>query len=137
MTRSPRYITPRLLVPLPLIALAGTLLLSACDIETRDSAITYDVPGGDPRLGQRAINAYGCSSCHIVPGVVGANGTVGPPLTHWAEREYIAGSLPNTPENLIFWVQYPQDVEPGTAMPDLDVSEADARNIAAYLYTLK
>ncbi|MBI3969368.1 MAG: c-type cytochrome [Chloroflexi bacterium] len=95
------------------------------------------VPGGDPRLGPAAIRTYGCGSCHIIPGVPGARGKVGPPLTSMAERAFIAGQLPNTPANLIRWIQQPQAVEPGTAMPDLRVSEADVRHIAAYLYTLE
>jgi cytochrome c1 len=61
---------------------------------------------------------------------------VGPPLTDWAQRRYIAGLLPNTPENLVKWLRYPQDVEPGTVMPNMDVTEQDARDMAAYLYTL-
>ena len=40
-----------------------------------------------------------------------------------------------TPENLIRWVIAPREVDPRTAMPDVGVSPADARDIAAYLYT--
>ena len=97
-----------------------------------------DVPGGTPEQGERAIKQkYGCGACHVIPGVAGATGMVGPPLTNWAKRVYIAGSLPNTPDNLVLWIRQPQAIEPGTAMPDLGVSEEDARDIAAYLYTLR
>jgi cytochrome c2 len=68
---------------------------------------------------------------------VGAHSAVGPPLDRWAERHYIAGSLLNTPDNLIYWIRYPQAVEPGTAMPDLGVTEEDAAHMSAYLYTLR
>lgn len=96
------------------------------------------VAGGDVEAGQDALRAYGCISCHTVPGVSGSfRATVGPPLTGWAEREYIAGSLANTPENLLVWIQDPQAIEPGTVMPTLGVTEQDARDIAAYLYTLE
>lgn len=98
---------------------------------------TPTVPGGEPERGQRALRAYGCGACHMVPGVPGADGLVGPPLIKWAHRSYIAGQLPNTPANLVRWIRDPQAVEPGTAMPDLGVTEDDARDIAAYLYTLK
>lgn len=94
------------------------------------------VPDGDPALGKRAIELYGCMSCHAIPGVKQADANVGPPLTAWANRRYIAGLLPNEPDNLIAWIINPQAFEPGTAMPSLGVSEEDARNIAAYLYTL-
>lgn len=97
-----------------------------------------DVPGGRPERGSRVMRStYGCGACHVVPGVTGAEGMVGPPLTSWARRVYVAGNLPNTPENLVLWIRHPQAVEPGTAMPDLGVNEEDARDIAAYLYTLK
>jgi cytochrome c len=62
---------------------------------------------------------------------------VGPPLTMFARRAYIAGQLPNEPDNLIRWIRDPQAVEPGTAMPSLGVEPAVARDMAAYLYTLR
>jgi cytochrome c1 len=62
---------------------------------------------------------------------------VGAPLTAFARRAYIAGNLPNTPENLVAWLRDPQAIEPGTAMPNLEVSETDARHLAAYLATLR
>lgn len=82
---------------------------------------------------QEAIDTYGCGSCHTIPGIRGADGLVGPPLTRFHERAYIAGQLPNTPENLVHWIMNPQEVAPGTAMPDLEVVEEDARVIATYL----
>jgi cytochrome c len=57
-----------------------------------------------------------------------------PPLHRFYQRSFIAGRLPNTEDNLIRWIQDPQQVEPGTAMPDLGVTEDEARDIAAYLY---
>jgi cytochrome c1 len=62
---------------------------------------------------------------------------VGPPLDRYGRRVYIVGRLPNTPENLTAWLRTPQRYEPGGAMPNLDVTERDARDIAAYLYTLR
>jgi cytochrome c len=62
---------------------------------------------------------------------------VGPPLTMFARRAYIAGQLTNQPDNLIRWIQNPQAVEPGTAMPNLGVIPEIARDMAAYLYTLQ
>jgi cytochrome c len=93
--------------------------------------------GADPRAGRAAIRQYGCGNCHTIPGVTGARGIVGPPLTAWARRALIAGAVPNTPDQLMRWIQDPQSIEPGTAMPDLGVPEATARDIAAYLYTLR
>jgi cytochrome c len=95
------------------------------------------VPEGDPAAGARAIGAHGCGSCHTIPGIDGADATVGPPLNRWSRRGYIAGALPNTPDDLVRWISDPQGVEPGTAMPDLGVPPVVARDIAAYLYKLE
>lgn len=99
------------------------------------------VPGaeptlGDPDRGARLISDYGCGSCHVVPGVDGADGLVGPPLTDFGRRSYIAGMLPNNADNLQTWIRDPQRIVPGNAMPDLGVPAVDARDIAAYLLTL-
>jgi cytochrome c len=115
--------------------LAAALLAAGCDRGARHDAPI--VPGGDARLGPQAMRSYGCQSCHTIPGVRGANAVVGPPLDRFGYRVYIAGEVPNTPENLVRWVQHPRHVRPGTAMPDVGVTEEDARHIAAYLYTLR
>lgn len=91
------------------------------------------VPGANPARGAQLIASYGCGSCHTVAGVRGADGLVGPPLTRFGQRSYIAGELINNPENLQRWIRDPQAVEPGTAMPDLGVSAVDARDIAGFL----
>jgi cytochrome c2 len=95
------------------------------------------VLGGDAQRGRESIRSYGCDACHTIPGVRGANALVGPPLNQMARRTYIAGHLPNTPENMMIWVRSPQAVLPGTAMPDTGVTDRDARDIVAYLYTLR
>ena len=92
---------------------------------------------GDPAKGGDLILAVGCGSCHVVPGIVDANGLVGPPLDHMGRRQYVAGVLRNTPENLVHWIQHPQQVVPGNAMPEMGISEEEARQMAAYLYTLQ
>lgn len=108
-------------------------LLGACTAKEQ----TPIVEGGDPYRGAQAIQREGCHSCHRIPGIRGANSYVGPPLNGWSARQYIAGNLQNTPENLIAWIMDPQAIEPGTAMPDMDIDEQEARDIAAYLYTLQ
>lgn len=94
------------------------------------------VAGGDPERGATAITAYGCGGCHTIPGIRDADGTVGPPLTDYAMRGYVAGVLPNWPRHLVRWIVNPPAISPQTAMPALGVTEQDARDIAAYLYTL-
>ena len=122
--------TPRLLTALTAMA-AAALGLSACRAPARQ------IHGGDAKRGKAAIVAYGCGSCHMIPGVTGAHGKVGPPLTDWSERDYIAGEVPNSADFLVRWIEMPQAIEPNTAMPNLRVTEGEARDIAAYLYTLR
>ncbi len=93
--------------------------------------------GGDPRRGRALVRTYGCGTCHQIPGVRGATGTVGPPLAGIANRSYVAGKLDNTPLNLMRWIRTPREVSPGTAMPDMGVTDTDARDLAAYLETLR
>ena len=95
------------------------------------------VAGGKAKEGPAAMRAYGCGSCHVIPGVRGADGKAGPPLAAWAGRRFIAGRVPNTPDELVSWIIHPQGIKPGSAMPDMGVTDQDARHIAAYLYTLK
>jgi mono/diheme cytochrome c family protein/cytochrome c2 len=95
------------------------------------------VRAGDPHRGLMAMQQYACTTCHRIPGIVGAYAYVGPPLEGVASRKYLAGRLPTSPENLIRWIRDPKSVSPTTLMPDLKVSEEHARDMAAYLYTLK
>lgn len=91
----------------------------------------------DPARGKTAMLMYACVTCHHIPGVVGASAPVGPPLDGMARRGYIAGSLRNTPENMVRWLRAPQEVNPLSAMPHLYVGERDARDMAAYLATFR
>lgn len=94
------------------------------------------IPGGNVDRGAELLGAYGCGGCHVIPGIAGAVGEVGPPLAGIADRSFLAGNLRNEPAALIRWIRFPQEIEPGTAMPDLGVGEGQARHMAAYLYTL-
>jgi cytochrome c len=119
-----------------LITLTTALLLAACGSDDRRVALT-EVPGGDPDRGRAAMTLYGCGACHTIPGLPGANASVGPPLDEFANRQFIAGQLANTADNLVLWIMDPQGVEPGTAMPNMGVTESDALDMAAYLATLR
>jgi cytochrome c len=109
--------------------------LSGCDADAQREAGATS--GGDMHRGAAAISRYGCGSCHTIRGISGANGLVGPPLTGIGSRVYVAGMLPNTPENLEHWVRNPTAFNEKTVMPNLGVTPQDATDIAAYLYSLK
>lgn len=100
-------------------------------------AFAESITGGAVNRGQHLIYSYNCGSCHVIPGIAEARGTIGPPLGGFGSRSYIAGVLINTPENLSRWVRNPQQIQAGNAMPNLGVTQEQAADIAAYLYTLQ
>lgn len=118
-----------------LLAAAIVTALAACGNRAEKEAAA--LTGGDPNRGKELIRQYGCYTCHTIPGVPGADAHVGPSLDQLAKRVYIAGKLDNSPENLATWIRNAPGVDPKTAMPNLGVTEADARDIESYLYTLK
>ena len=93
--------------------------------------------GGRAKAGKGAIARFGCGACHIIPGIDHASGRVGPSLRALARRAMIAGRLSNEPGALVAWIRTPEHVSPDTAMPQQRMSEREARDIAAYLYTLR
>lgn len=95
-----------------------------------------EVAGGDAERGKRLIQDYGCVACHAVPGIPHHGSNVGPPLEKMGKRVYVAGVVPNTPDQLVRWLRNPPAVDARTAMPNLGISEAEAKDMAAYLYTL-
>ena len=120
---------PRLILSLA----AAALLLAGCSRGSDPAARAI----GDADRGQALLGRLGCGACHVIPGVEGASGLVGPPLSGMASRTIIAGMLPNTPANMIRWLEAPQSIVPGNAMPNLELNDHDARDIAAYLATLR
>jgi cytochrome c len=95
------------------------------------------VSDGDADRAPDIFRAVGCASCHTIPGVDEADADVGPPLDRWSRREYIAGRLTNTPEHLLRWLLDPKNVDPRTAMPDVGLTDQEARDLVAYLYGLE
>jgi cytochrome c2 len=124
------------LLRMAVIALAAGLL-GGCYDEMADYTALRAPSGADASSGARLIGQYGCGECHIVPGISGAEGLVGPPLNKMARRVYIAGLLRNSPDNLAAWIENPQAIVPGNAMPAMGINNEQARDIVAYLYTLR
>src|SRR5690625_5284570 len=123
---------------MPALAVIGLVvwlaMLSGVERSGLATVVVHDV---DPERGIVVIRGIVCGRCHTIPGIHGADGLVGPPLDHWAKRSFIAGRLPNTPENLVQWIQDTHAIDPESAMPTLGLAEQQARDVAAYLYTLQ
>jgi mono/diheme cytochrome c family protein len=100
--------------------------------EKKDLAVA--LTRGNPALAASHMIYFGCGGCHTIPGVPGARGLVGPPLNGAKNRMYLGGVVENTPKNLIQWIVDPRALDPKSAMPKTGISEAQARDVAAYLY---
>ncbi len=113
------------------------ICLASCGRGDQHQHIAEVTTGGNVYRGAAMIGYYGCGSCHIIPGISGAVGRAGPPLSGIANRIYIAGVLQNTPPNMMRWIENPKAIDEKTVMPYLGVTHKDAADIAGYLYTLQ
>jgi cytochrome c len=109
-------------------------LLAACGVAQHSG---QQAVGGNASTGKQDLARYACGSCHTIPGVANAKGLIGPPLNNIGSRRIIAGKLPNTPDQMELWLRDPQSVWPGNAMPNEGVTDQEARDMAAYLFSLK
>ncbi|OWV92849.1 cytochrome C [Rhizobium sp. R72] len=109
---------------------AGTLLK---DARQRDE-VARELTGGDPSKAAPIFRRYGCTGCHRIPGIAGADGKVAAPLTEMRQRVYIGGVVDNNADNLVHWIVSPQAFSPKTAMPTTGITQQEARDLAAYLY---
>jgi cytochrome c2 len=115
-------------------------LLPGCSSEKPGPADATPVAAaatGDAARGKQIIDQYACLSCHKIPGFDGPQGSMGPSLEAFAGRKAIAGGIPNEPATIAAYLQNPQAVDPQNRMPPLGITEAEARDITAYLFTLK
>jgi cytochrome c len=110
----------------------GALISAACA-----SSASQQLQHGNSERGVRLLEQYQCAACHRIPGVPGPQGRFGPALTSTGRATYLAGHLPNTPGTLARFIAAPQEIKPGTLMPDMGVSPAEARDMAAYLSGLR
>jgi cytochrome c2 len=94
------------------------------------------VSGGDVRRGEAALHRHDCGVCHVIPGIPGAVGRVGPSLVEYSRFPYLAGKFPNQPELLMRFLVDAPSLVPETAMPAIAMNAQEARDIAAYLYEL-
>lgn len=115
--------------PRDIAAIVLLLALASCEAPPQSGV-------GNPDTGRAVIASVGCGACHRIPGVAGASGIVGPSLRDFAERPLIGGTHVNEPSVLVGWVRNAPELSPDTGMPRMPLSEQEARDAAAYLYTL-
>jgi cytochrome c len=95
-----------------------------------------NVPG-DPNVGRMLFEQRGCGGCHTLRGLPSAVGVAGPRLDNTAVRPTIAGDqISNTPDNMARWIFDPPSIKPSSTMPAVGVTEQEARDLAAFLYSL-
>ncbi|MFN4140409.1 c-type cytochrome [Aestuariivirga sp.] len=121
---------------------AAQLLLPVCAVvlagcEEPSIAPARELVRGDSSAGKAAILNVSCGICHVIPGVPGAHGAVGPSLDGFARRSLIAGIAPNRPALLVRWVRDAPSISPSTGMPAMPLSDEEAVDVAAFLYTLR
>jgi cytochrome c2 len=127
---------------LVVLAFAAMALLVAAGalteyfVDTRREVVdkAMKMTGGNPERAPDLLRRYGCAGCHQIPGVPGARGRVGPPLAGLAQRVYVAGTLPNTPDNVVKFILHPRAHSPNTAMPITGIDARGARDVVAYLF---
>jgi cytochrome c2 len=113
------------------------VLFAACSSSGFDFAKGTSLTGGNPQVGKEKIVLHDCHSCHVIPGVEGDAHVLGPTLDHWSRRSSIISKWPNNPPNLENWIRHSEQLLPGTTMKMLSVNEQDAKDIAAYLFSIR
>src|SRR5687767_12581653 len=111
------------------------MLTLACNREQRSAPKAQPAtPQADAR---QLITQYGCNVCHVIPGIEGVQGSLGPSLAGVASRPTLSeGAVPNSPANLARFIREPASLNPQTSMPPIGITDAEAETIAAYLLTL-
>jgi cytochrome c oxidase subunit 2 len=100
----------------------------------KDTSAAAAPQGPEHAQGEKLFMTKGCMGCHSLQAVKAPQGLIGPNLANVGSRSYIAaGWLKNTDENLERWIREPQAVKKGVLMPNLGVTEQEARALRAYL----
>jgi cytochrome c1 len=113
------------------------MLLCLAGCGEGETPVAQRVTDGNDAKGREIVMRVGCGACHKIPGILGARGIVGPSLEHFAKRSMIGGVVANQPGMLVRWVRQAPALAPDTAMPAMPITEDEARDVAAYLYTLR
>ncbi len=119
------------------LAVPPSILIQHQEAQKQAQVLAAWATGGNPDRGQATFRRLGCGACHETGAVSDASGQVGAPLSGLSKRAEFAGKVVNDPRSLIAWIGHPQSISPGVGMPDIPMSDQDARDMAAYLYALR
>ncbi|MBI4213871.1 MAG: c-type cytochrome [Chloroflexi bacterium] len=131
------------------VGLVSLFLISACGAppsaaQTRVSTAPEQLPrltpapgvAGSPERGRTTFVEKGCVTCHTLQGVPSATGVLGPNLTNVSLRPTLTeASFPNTPDQMARWLMNPPAMKPGTIMPNLGLTDQQAQDLVALLYS--
>jgi cytochrome c oxidase subunit 2 len=93
-------------------------------------------PSGAAAEGKAIYARSACVGCHTLRGV--SAGTLGPDLTHFGGRALFGAGLWRTDvDNVVAWLKDPPRLKPGSKMPNLHLTDAEATALAVYLTSLK
>ncbi|MBC76941.1 MAG: cytochrome c class I [Halobacteriovoraceae bacterium] len=117
-----------------LVKIIVIFFMAGCQVKQVD---TLEVLPGATSIerGKRLTFSYGCAVCHEISGINDYPGNIGPSLVNWGKQKYIAGAVPNRMPELILWLKNPQAIQKNSAMPNLNMTEEEASDIATYLYS--
>jgi len=122
------------LVVAAVVTIAGVATGGVLVERGRQTRLAVAMTGGDPERAMTSIMRYGCAACHQIPGAKAPGGRAAPSLSGLSDRIYLGGVAENSPDNLVRWIVDPKQFSRKTAMPVTGIREAEARDIAAYLY---
>lgn len=110
------------------------MLLSACGASPVEAPLAEDAAIA---RGKAAAERLGCGACHDMPGIDWPEGRTGPSLAGFGDRALIAGSLPNRTARLAEFVRDAPALVPESGMPAVLMQDGEARDIAAWLSSLR
>jgi mono/diheme cytochrome c family protein len=125
------------IVALTLVCAVVSYLYTEARLNAEQRRAAIALTGGHPEAAPALIIRFGCAGCHSISGVPEAAGQIGPPLNNLARQGYVGGVVQNTSENLIDWIVDPRAIDPMSAMPRTGISPREARDVAAYLLSLR
>jgi cytochrome c1 len=125
------------IIVLTLLAIAAALIYNDLRLDAEQRRAAVSLTGGNPSAAPALIIRFGCAGCHSISGVPEAAGQIGPSLNNLARQGYVGGVVQNTTENLVNWIVDPRAIDPMSAMPRTGITHNQARDVAAYLLSLR